>query len=117
MSGEERKRTLTIVLVVAVALGLIAGVLYLLFGLALVVQAISFGITFVILVIIILVLAIISLYLWIKLLWQGRDLKKSEEQIIKLKEELEICQAQLEPKNKKEPTESKISQIRDIFKQ
>ena len=115
MDSEELKRTLTIVLVVAVVLGLIAGVMYLLFGLTLVVQAISFGITFLILMLIILALTIISLYLWIKLIWRGRDLKKYEKEIINLKEELEKYKAQLNQKDKKEPTKSKISQIKDKF--
>lgn len=116
MDSDEQKRTLTIVLVVAVVLGLIAGVLFLLFGLTLVVQAISFGITFVILFLIILGLAIISIYLWIKLNWLRRDIKKCEKQNTNLIKEIEKYKALINQENGKKPTESKISQIRDIFK-
>lgn len=116
MNSEEPRRTLTIILVVAVAIGLIIGILYLIFGLTLAVQSISFGITFTLLVIIIIILAIISLYLWIKSLWQGRDLRKCQKENTSLKKELDKYKSQQEHKNETKPTESKISQIKDIFK-
>lgn len=114
MDNDERKRTLTIVLGVAVALGVIAGLLYLLFGLALVVQAITFGITFVILSIIILALLVVSIYLWIKLIWLRRDLKNCVKQNIHLESELEKCKSKMEPKNKGE-SKNITQQIKDIF--
>lgn len=106
MNNQELKRTFTIVLVVAVVLGFLAAALYLLYGFALVWQAIAAGVAIGILLIFVLLLLAIAIYLWIRLLWLRREFRKCEDQNLFLRRELKRYKAELEQKKKKESTDS-----------
>ena len=101
MDSQELKRTLTIVLVVAVVLGFLAAILYLLYGFAIVWQAIAAGITIALLLIFVLLFLIISIYLWIKILWLRREFKNCKDENLFLRKELKNYKAKLEQEKKK----------------
>jgi len=105
MNSQELKRTLTIVLVVAVLLGLTAAVLYLLYGFAIVWQAIAAGVTIALLLIFVLILLTISIYLWIRFLWLKREFKNCRDENLFLQREIKNYKAQLMQKEKEEPTD------------
>jgi hypothetical protein len=95
MESSELFRNLKIILIVALLIGLVAAILYLIYGLALVWQAIAAGIITGFLSILVILFIIISIYLWTKNLLLNRDLDR-------YKAELRHCRAELNKKNEKD---------------
>jgi len=79
---------LRLVLILAIVLAVVAALLYLVYGFALVWQALASGIIIGFLCLIIIILIGISIYLWTRNFLIKRELKKSEMELI-------ACRAQL----------------------
>ena len=88
MANNEFIRNLKIILIVAVIIAIFAAILYVIYGLALVWQAIAAGIITGFLFILVIIFIIISIYLWTKILLLKRDLRKNQV-------ELGYCRAEL----------------------
>jgi membrane protein implicated in regulation of membrane protease activity len=88
MRRDEMMARLRLVLILAIVLVLVAALLYLVYGFALVWQALASGIIIAILCILIIVLIGVSIFLWTKNFLMKRELKRSEM-------ELAQCRAQL----------------------
>ena len=96
MESSELFRNLKIVVIVALIIGVVAAVLYLIYGLALVWQAIAAGIITGFLSILVILFIVVSIYLWTKNRLLKRDLKK-------YKTELRHCRAELNKKIENNP--------------
>jgi len=88
MANNEFIRNLKIILIVAVIIAIFAAILYVIYGLALVWQAIAAGIITGFLFILVIIFLAISIYLWAKNLILKRDLRKNQV-------ELGYCRAEL----------------------
>jgi uncharacterized membrane protein len=88
MVNDELIRNLKIIAIIALTIAIVAAVLYLIYGLALVWQAIAAGIITGLLSILVIIFILISIYLWVKNLLLKRDLKKNQN-------ELGYCRAEL----------------------
>lgn len=88
MVNDELIRNLKIIAIIALTIAIVAAVLYLIYGLALVWQAIAAGIITGLLSILVIIFIVISIYLWVKNLLLKRDLKKNQI-------ELGYCRAEL----------------------
>lgn len=88
MNNDELVKNLKIVLIVALVIGIVAAVLYLIYGLALIWQAMAAGILTGFLVLMLILFIALSIYLWIKNFLTKRELKRVET-------ELKNCKAQL----------------------
>jgi len=88
MNNDELVKNLKIVLIVALVIGIVAAVLYLIYDLALIWQAMAAGILTGFLVLMLILFIALSIYLWIKNFLTKRELKGVET-------ELKNCKAQL----------------------
>jgi len=88
MANNEFIRNLKIIMIVAVIIAIFAAILYVIYGLALVWQAIAAGIITGFLFILVIIFLAISIYLWAKNLILKRDLRKNQV-------ELGYCRAEL----------------------
>jgi len=88
MAKDEFIRNLKIILIVAMIIAVLSAILYVIYGLALVWQAIAAGIITGFLFILVIIFIIISIYLWTKILLLKRDLRKNQV-------ELGYCRAEL----------------------
>jgi membrane associated rhomboid family serine protease len=89
MNNNELIRNLKIILIIVLLIGVVGAVLYLIYGLALVWQAIAAGIISGLLFLLLILFIIISIYLWSKNYLQKREL-------IKYQKELQYCRDELE---------------------
>lgn len=88
MRRDELVARLKMVLILAIVIAVIAGLLYLVYGFALVWQALASGIIIAVLAILIIILIGVAIFLWTKNFLLKRELKRSEM-------ELAQCRAQL----------------------
>lgn len=88
MVNNELIRNLKIIGIIALIIVVVAAVLYLIYGLALVWQAIAAGIITGLLSILVIIFIVVSIYLWVKNLLLKRDLRKNQM-------ELGYCRAEL----------------------
>lgn len=88
MVNNELIRNLKIIVIITLIISILAALLYLIYGLALVWQAIAAGMITGLLSILVIVFIVISIYLWVKNLLLKRDLKKNQI-------ELGYCRAEL----------------------
>jgi len=102
---NDRLKTLRIVAIIAVAVGILAALFYVIYSFSLFWQAFAAGITISILLIIIFVLLVLAAYLWIKNLLLKRELKKQETKLEQIKMELNRCKTYLKQKIAAEESE------------
>ena len=88
MVNNELIRNLKIIVIITLIISILAALLYLIYGLALVWQAIAAGMITGLLSILVIVFIVISIYLWVKNLMLKRDLRKNQM-------ELGYCRAEL----------------------
>ena len=89
MNNNELIRNLKIILIIVLVIGVVGAVLYLIYGLALVWQAIAAGIISGLLSLLLILFIIISIYLWSKNYLQKRELIKYEKELQYCRDELE----------------------------
>ncbi len=97
MDNTDFIRNLKIIVIIALILAVIGAVLYILYGLALVWQAIAAGIITGLLSLIVIIFIVISIYLWTRNYLLKRELDR-------YKNELQYCRAELikyQEKNRK----------------
>ena len=95
---DERLKTLKLVVIVAILIGLLAAIAYALYGFSLFWATFAAGITIGLLLIIILVILVLAVYLWIRTLLLKREVRKFEDKLELAKMELSRCRAQLNQK-------------------
>lgn len=88
MNNDELLKNLKIVLIVALVIGIVGAVLYLIYGLALIWQAMAAGILTGFLVLMLIVFLGLSIYLWMKNFLTKRELKKVEMELKNCKDQL-----------------------------
>ena len=96
---NDRLKTLRIAAIIALVIGILAALFYIVYSFSLFWQAFAAGITISILLIIIFVLLVLAVYLWIKNFLLKRELKKQETKLEQVKMELNIYKTQLKQKN------------------
>lgn len=94
MDNEELVKNLKIVLIVALVIGIVAAVLYLIYGLALIWQAMAAGILTGFLVLMLILFIALSIYLWIKNFLTKRELKRVETELMSCKAQLKKFQGE-----------------------
>ena len=92
MNNDELVKNLKIVLIVALVIGIVAAVLYLIYGLALIWQAMAAGILTGFLVLMLILFIALSIYLWIKNFLTKRELKRVETELMNCKTQLKKFQ-------------------------
>ena len=95
-------KTLRIVVIIALVIGILAALFYLVYSFTLFWQAFAAGITIGILLIIIFVLLVLAVYLWIKNFLIKRELIKQEAELEQIKIELNRYKARVMQKNAEE---------------
>jgi len=95
-------KTLRIVVIIALVIGILAALFYLVYSFTLFWQAFAAGITIGILLIIIFVLLVLAVYLWIKNFLIKRELIKQEAELEQIKIELNRYKARVMQKNTEE---------------
>lgn len=96
---NDRLKTLRIAAIIALVIGILAALFYIVYSFSLFWQAFAAGITISILLIIIFVLLVLAAYLWIKNFLLKRELKKQETKLEQVKMELNRYKTQLKQKN------------------
>jgi uncharacterized membrane protein len=96
---DNRLKTLKIVVIAAVVIGLLAALAYTLYGFSLFWATFAAGITIGLLIIIILVFIVLTIYLWIRTLLFKREIKRYENRLEQAKMELIRCRSKLNRKN------------------
>lgn len=87
MERDQLLKTLKIVIIIAVILGAIGAVFYLVYGLTLLWQAMAAGIITGFLLILVLILLALAIYLYLKMLLLRRELGKCRKQLDKMANE------------------------------
>lgn len=100
---NHRLKTLRIVIIIALVMGILAALFYLVYSFSLFWQAFAAGITIGILLIIIFVLIVLAIYLWIKNLLLKRELMKQETKLEQIKMDLNRYKTKLRQKNVEKP--------------
>jgi len=95
---EDRLKTLKIVVLIAVVLGLLAALGYAFYSFTLLWATFAAGITIGLLLILILILLILAIYFWIRMFLFKREVKKYENQLEQVNMELNRCRSQLRQK-------------------
>lgn len=90
---EDRLKTLKIVVIAAVVIGIIAALAYVLYGFSLFWATFAAGITIGILLIFIVILLILLVYLWIRMLLLKREIKRLEVKLEQVTMELNSCRS------------------------
>jgi CHASE3 domain sensor protein len=88
VDSNELIRNLKIIVIIAVIIGVVGAVLYLIYGFAIIWQAMAAAIITGFLSILIIIFVVVSIYLWTKNLLLKRDLRKNQM-------ELRHCRAEL----------------------
>jgi membrane protein implicated in regulation of membrane protease activity len=96
---NDQLRTLRIVVIIAVVIGILAALFYLVYSFTLFWQAFAAGITIGFLLIILFVLLVLAIYLWVKNFLIKRELKKQETELEQIKIELNRYKARLMQEN------------------
>lgn len=99
MRREEVMARLKLVLILAIVLAVVAALLYLVYGFALVWQALASGIIIAILCILIILLLGVSIFLWTKNFLMKRELKRSEMELAQCRAQLKMTVASKEEDN------------------
>jgi hypothetical protein len=81
METEELLRTLKIVVILAVIIGLIGAVFYLVYGFTILWQAMAAGIITGFLIVLVFVLMVLAIYFYLKLLLIKRELQRCREEL------------------------------------
>ncbi len=102
MDSNDFLKNLKIIVIIAVIIAVIGAFLYLLYGLALVWQAIAAGIVSGLLFLLLIVFVVISLYLWTRNYLLKRDLARSQAELHYCRAELAKYERGPDNKNKKE---------------
>lgn len=84
METEQLKKTLKIVIVLAVIIGAIGAFFYLIYGFTILWQAMATGIVTGFLLILVLVLLVLAIYFYLKILLIRRNLAKCREKLEKI---------------------------------
>lgn len=84
METEQLKKTLKIVIVLAVIIGAIGAFFYLIYGFTILWQAMATGIVTGFLLILVFVLLVLAIYFYLKILLIRRDLAKCREKLEKI---------------------------------
>ena len=93
MRRYEMMARLRLVLILAIVLAVVAALLYLVYGFALVWQALASGIIIAILCILIILLLGVSIFLWTKNFLIKRELKRSEMELAQCRAQLKLAVA------------------------
>ena len=95
MERSQLFRYLKLIVIVALVIGLIGAVLFLVFGFALVWQAMAATLITIFLAVIAIIFIFVSIYLWIKNLMLKRELNKEREEIERISRNLKNCNKKL----------------------
>ena len=95
---EDRLKTLKIVVIIAVVLGLLAALGYALYSFTLLWATFAAGITIGLLLILILLLFVLVIYLWIRMLLLKREITRYKNQMEQVNMELSRCKSKLSQK-------------------
>lgn len=95
MERDQLFRYLKLIVIVALVIGLIGAVLFLVFGFALVWQAMAATLITIFLAVIAIIFIFVSIYLWIKNLMLKRELNKEREEIERISRNLKNCNKKL----------------------
>jgi Na+-transporting NADH:ubiquinone oxidoreductase subunit NqrE len=82
METEQLFKTLKIVVIVALILGVIGAVFYLIYGFTILWQAMAAGIITGFLLILVFIFLILAVYLWLKLMLMKRELVKCRKELM-----------------------------------
>jgi membrane protein implicated in regulation of membrane protease activity len=96
---DDRLKTLKIAAVIALVIGILAVLFYVVYSFSLFWQAFAAGVTISILLIIILVLLVLIVYLWLKNFLLKREFNKQETKLEQIKIELSRCKTRLKQKS------------------
>jgi hypothetical protein len=88
MDSNELIRNLKLIVLIAVIIGFIGAVLYLLYGFTILWQAMAAGIITGFLSLLLIIFVVVSIYLWTKNLLLKRDVKRYKMQLSRCKAEL-----------------------------
>lgn len=99
---NDRLKTLKIAAIIAVVIGILAVLFYIVYSFSLFWQAFAAGITISILLITIFVLLLLALYLWIRNFLLKRELREQETKLEQVRMELNRCKTQLKQENVEE---------------
>jgi hypothetical protein len=102
MDSNDFLKNLKIIVIIAVIIAVIGAVLYLLYGLALVWQAIAAGIVSGLLFLLLIVFIVISVYLWTRNYLLKRDLARSQTELHYCRAEIAKYERGPDKENKKE---------------
>ncbi|MCC7550673.1 MAG: hypothetical protein KO316_04105 [Methanobacterium sp.] len=89
METEQLLKTLKIVLILALIIGLIGAVFYLVYGFTILWQAMAAGIITGFLLILVFIFLVLALYFYLKLVLIRRELRKCQEELKKMTQESE----------------------------
>jgi uncharacterized membrane protein len=92
---DDRFRYIKIILIFAIIVGLIGAVTFLIFGFALVWQAMAATLIIVFLSLLAIIFILVSIYLWIKNVLLKRELHSKKEEIEKISRNLKNCNKKL----------------------
>lgn len=84
METEQLLKTLKIVIIMAVIIGAIGALFYLIYGFTILWQAMAAGIVTGFLLILVFILVVLAIYFYLKLLLIRRELRKCREEIEKM---------------------------------
>jgi Zn-dependent protease with chaperone function len=84
METEQLLKTLKIVVILALIIGVIGAVFYLVYGFTILWQAMAAGIITGFLLILVFIFLGLAIYLWLKLMLMKRELGKCREELIKM---------------------------------
>lgn len=82
METEQLVKTLKIVVILAVIIGAIGAVFYLVYGFTILWQAMAAGIITGFLIVLVFILLVLAIYFYLKLLLIRRELKKCREELL-----------------------------------
>ena len=96
--SEDYFKTLKIVAIIAVLIGIIAAITYFIYGFGLFWATFAAGITIGLLMIIIIALLILSIYFWVRTFLLKREIKNYKNKLEYLEIELARCKSELNRK-------------------
>lgn len=81
MEKDELLRTLKIIVILAIIIGVIGAIFYLIYGFTILWQAMAAGIITGFLLIMVLIFLFLAIYFWLRLLFLKRELKNCQEHL------------------------------------
>ena len=99
MEKNELFRYLKLILIIALIIGFIGAVFFLVFGFALVWQAVAATVITIFLSIVAILFIFVSIYLWIKNVMLKREISREKEEIERISRNLKNCNRKLREKN------------------